>query len=72
MKLETRWEEQLHEAVRLFWSTRSTQADSQGAKSGQKDAGARGAVTGGKQLQGFSDLICDTWKSLVWKDQVSL
>ncbi len=59
MSLDSRWDDRLHEAVRYFWQTRSTQADSQGTKSGQKDAGARGAVTGGKQLQGFADLICD-------------
>ncbi len=59
MTLERRWQEQLHGAVRHFWNTRSTQADSQGTKSGLKDAGARSAVTGGKQLQGFADLITD-------------
>ena len=59
MTLESRWEERLKGAVRHFWTTRTMQADKQGFKSGQKDAGFRGAVTGGKQLQGFSDLVCD-------------
>ena len=54
-----RWEEQLRSAVRHFWQTRSAQSDKQGIKSGQRDAGERSAVTGGRQLQGFADLICD-------------
>lgn len=59
MGLDPRWNRRLQDAVRHFWETRSTQADNQGRKTGQKDAGARSAVTGGRQLQGFSDLICD-------------
>ena len=59
MILEARREVRLKDAVRHFWETRTTQADKQGVKSGQKDSGSRSAVTGGKQLQGFSDLVCD-------------
>ena len=59
MMLEPKWESQLREAVMHFWLTRSSQSDSQGLRSGKKDAGSRGAVTGGKQLQGFTDLVCD-------------
>jgi hypothetical protein len=40
-------------AVRHFWITRARQADAQETRSGQKDAGTRGAVTGGAQLDGF-------------------
>ncbi len=59
MNLGERWNQRLQGAVRHFWETRSTQAGNQGRKTGQKDAGARSAVTGGRQLQGFADLICD-------------
>ncbi len=59
MSLELRWEDRLKGAVRHFWSTRSTQANNQGSRSGVKDAEGRSAVTGGKQLQGFADLVCD-------------
>ncbi len=41
------------EAVRHFWATRTKQADAQGA-SGEKDQGSRAAVTGGRQMDGFS------------------
>lgn len=44
-------------AVRHFWRTRARQAESQGAKSGDRDRGARSAVTGGAHLDGFSHLI---------------
>ena len=59
MTLDGRWEAQLRGAVEHFWKTRSTQAENQGTRSGQKDSGTGSAVTGGKQLQGFADLICD-------------
>lgn len=47
------------EAIKLFWSTREKQNKSQGVKSGQKDAGLRAAVTGGKHLDGFTDICRD-------------
>ncbi len=59
MTLGGRWEVQLKGAVEHFWRTRTTQSENQGVRSGLKDFGARSAVTGGKQLQGFADLICD-------------
>ncbi|HZY62591.1 MAG TPA: PaeR7I family type II restriction endonuclease [Edaphobacter sp.] len=59
MTLDPRWEARLKQAVQHFWVTRSSQSDKQGTRSGQKDAGSRSAVTGGKQLQGFADLVCD-------------
>lgn len=46
-------------AVRVFWRTRGAQMSSQGAKSGRRDYGTRGAVTGGKQLDGFVALVRD-------------
>jgi hypothetical protein len=43
-------------AIRHFWTTRNAQAEKQGAKTGQRDAGSRTAVTGGKHLDGFISL----------------
>ena len=44
-------------AVRHFWRTRERQARAQGGKTGERDRGARSAVTGGAHLDGFADLI---------------
>ena len=44
-------------AVKHFWTTRSSQDLKQGRKSGQRDSGNRTAATGGKQLDGFVDLV---------------
>ncbi|HMB82447.1 MAG TPA: PaeR7I family type II restriction endonuclease [Terriglobales bacterium] len=49
----------LREAVARFWSSRETQAQKQGVKSGIRDAGARAAVTGGSQMDGFVELVRD-------------
>lgn len=46
------------QAVRAFWDTRLAQAEAQRLK-GVVDAGARGAVTGGQQLNGFLRTIVD-------------
>lgn len=46
----------LRKAVREFWQTREAQHLRQGAATGRKDAGARGAVTGGKHADGFARL----------------
>lgn len=59
MSLSLRWEERVREAVRHFWLTRESQSTRQGAKSGTRDAGFRTAVTGGKQLDGFVELVRD-------------
>lgn len=52
-------ERRVGEAIQQFWRTRDSQNASQGAKSGQKDAGLRSAVTGGKHLDGFSEICRD-------------
>lgn len=52
-------DKRLQKAIKHFWKTRDSQSKSQGAKSGQRDAGARSAVTGGKQMNGFINLIRD-------------
>lgn len=49
------------EAVRQFWTTRSVQAKKQ-QDAGRSDQGARGAVTGGKQMNGFVLLVRDIIK----------
>jgi hypothetical protein len=59
MSLQPYWEEQLHTAIKRFWSTRGSQAIRQGARSGARDAGNRTAVTGGKQMDGFVELVRD-------------
>lgn len=66
-------------AIRHFWRTRSHQAKRQGTKSGQRDAGSRGAVTGGKHLDGFialcRDLLVDAGlpgACVFWKNRLEL
>jgi hypothetical protein len=46
---------EVQRAVRHFWRTRERQAKAQGAKTGERDRGARSAVTGGAHLDGFAD-----------------
>ena len=57
MALNRELEKKLREAIRHFWTTRETQAQKQGAKTGSRDAGARTAVTGGRQMDGFISLV---------------
>jgi hypothetical protein len=52
-------EGKLRAAISHFWSTRQQQSGKQGAKSGTRDTGSRTAVTGGRQMDGFIDLICE-------------
>jgi hypothetical protein len=59
MSLNPEIEKRLQSAVKHFWSTRETQAQKQGSVSGSKDAGARSAVTGGAQMNGFINLVRD-------------
>jgi len=49
----------LTEAVRSYWAVLENQGANQGAKSGQKDYGDRSKVTGGKQMDGFAELLKD-------------
>ncbi len=53
------FEERVADAIKLFWQTRDRQDRKQGGKSGRKDAGLRAAVTGGKHLDGFSQICRD-------------
>ncbi len=59
MSLNPAIAERLNGAVKHFWSTRETQAQKQGKISGSKDSGARSAVTGGAQMNGFINLVRD-------------
>ena len=59
MKKRDDVEKRVGEAIKLFWLTRDKQSKSQGIKTGQKDAGLRTAVTGGKHLDGFTDICRD-------------
>lgn len=53
MKSERSLDRGIAKAVRYFWTTRQGQARKQQA-SGQLDQGSRGAVTGGKPMDGFN------------------
>lgn len=57
--MNTELDLKLREAVARFWSSRETQAQKQGTKFGVRDAGARAAVTGGSQMDGFVELVRD-------------
>lgn len=59
MSLNPDIEKRLQGAIKHFWGTRETQAQKQGTASGSKDAGARSAVTGGAQMNGFISLVRD-------------
>ncbi|MBD3291576.1 MAG: restriction endonuclease [Armatimonadia bacterium] len=50
--------ERVRQAVRRFWQTRRQQGEAQGSRSGRRDAGNRTVATGGKQFDGFNDLLC--------------
>ena len=47
----------LKKAVKHFWTTRESQALKQGGATGAKDQRDRAAVTGGKQMDGFVNLV---------------
>ena len=59
MALNPDLENRLRQAIKHFWTTRETQARLQGSKTGSRDAGARTAVTGGRQMDGFVSLVRD-------------
>ncbi|MGB8540545.1 MAG: PaeR7I family type II restriction endonuclease [Candidatus Acidiferrales bacterium] len=59
MSLNPRLEKGLRLAIKHFWSTRETQAQKQGSVTGSRDSGARTAVTGGRQMDGFISLVRD-------------
>jgi len=56
MKKTTSLDDLVSEAVSYYWKTRKKQSDKQ-STSGRADQGARSAVTGGAQMDGFIKLI---------------
>ena len=50
--------QRLKEAVKFYWKTRSSQSKKQ-QESGSSDQGSRSAVTGGAQMDGIIDAICE-------------
>ena len=52
-------ERRIAAAVRHFWQTRTRQRKHQGTRTGRRDYGNRTAATGGKQLDGFCELVSD-------------
>ncbi|HTF42199.1 MAG TPA: PaeR7I family type II restriction endonuclease [Propionibacteriaceae bacterium] len=52
-------EKRVAAAVAHFWKTRDQQAKTQGSAARDRDRGARGAVTGGAQMDGFIGLLAD-------------
>jgi hypothetical protein len=52
-------ERKLKGAIRHFWTARETQSQKHGATSEDRDRGRRAAVTGGKQMDGFVNLVRD-------------
>jgi Restriction endonuclease XhoI len=59
MALNPTLEKALRKAIKHFWATRNAQSLKQGSKTGSRDAGARTAVTGGRQMDGFISLVRD-------------
>ena len=51
------------DAIKEFWSTREIQSKAQASR-GQSDQGARSAVTGGRQMDGFIRCISDLLRSV--------
>ena len=58
-KAQKNLEKRTEEAVQHFWATRTRQTREQGRSSGRRDQGARSAVTGGAQMDGFVALVRD-------------
>src|SRR5436309_2240013 len=49
-------DQRLRQAIIFFWEQRGSQSQNQGGE-GEKDRGDRSAVTGGKHLDGFRELV---------------
>jgi len=65
--------ERVAQAVAHFWRTRQAQEENQGRRSGQRDAGSRTAVTGGKQLDGFIEWVRDLLREAgLYEDDVHI
>ena len=53
------YKDRVAKAIQHFWSVRTKQHKKQGSATGVKDYGTRGAVTGGKHLDGFVSLLAE-------------
>jgi len=51
------FKKEVQAAVKQFWRTRDAQSRKQGGRTGRRDQGARSAVTGGAQMDGFVQLV---------------
>lgn len=56
------FEKKTHAAIKAFWQTRDDAKRKQN-ESGKSDQGERAGVTGGKNMDGFSDLVIDLVKA---------
>ncbi len=59
MALRSPLSTRVRKAVVHYWETRSSQGRKQGTISGRRDQGARAAVTGGAQMDGFISLLSE-------------
>lgn len=64
---EREFRERIRQAVAFYWSSRLGQASRQKSR-GRRDAGTRGEVTGGKQLDAFGILLEDIAKAAGFRD----
>jgi hypothetical protein len=64
---EHEFNDRLQQAVEFYWSARLGQASRQ-QRRGRSDAGTRGEVTGGKQLDAFGVLLEDLAKAAGYRD----
>ncbi len=51
------YQKEIADAIKHFWKVRTSQFKRQTSSPDKADAGQRGAVTGGKHLDGFIDLL---------------
>lgn len=77
--LLTDLEKRLRRAVASFWKTRAGQSDKQGEEAAEKDRGGRAAVTAGKHLDGFRNLVAKLLEeaglkraTIYWRKQTEL
>jgi hypothetical protein len=62
-KFEEILDQDLKDAVRLYWKTRSGQISAERAGGAVQDQGRRAEVTGGKHLDGFLRIVCEVLKA---------
>ena len=72
-------DQRLREAIIYFWTIRGSQSLKQGGDEGDKDRGDRSAVTGGKHLDGFREVVATLLEAaglqratIYWRKQTEL